>query len=204
MKLFYSPGACSLASHIVLGEIGKPFSIEKVDLAAKKTETGADFSKINPNGYVPAVEVAPGEVLTEGAAILQHLADTHPDAKLAPAAGTLARARVNELLTFISSEVHKGFSPLFNPKITPEAREAAVAKLRTRLARVETILADGRDYLTGAAFSVADAYLFTVVNWAGLHKLDLSAYPKLQAFQARVAARPAVKAAMRAEGLIAA
>jgi glutathione S-transferase len=204
MKLYFSPGACSLASHIALNEIGKPFEIEKVDFATRKTASGKDFKTISPNGYVPAVEVAPGEVLTEGAAILQYLADAHPDARLAPASGTLARARTNELLTFISSELHKGFSPLFNPAITPEAREATIAKLNTRFARVETILGDGRAYLTGDSFTVADAYLFTVANWAGVVKVDLSAYPKLNAFQARVAARPAVKAAMGAEGLLAA
>lgn len=204
MKLYYSPGACSLASHIVLREIGGKFDIEKVDLAAKRTESGADFSAINAKGYVPAIEIAPGQHLTEGAAILQYLADLHPAAGLAPAAGSLGRARINEWLTFINSELHKGFTPLFKPD-TPEATQAAAkAHLAKRFAYVESQLADGRAYLTGADFTVADAYLFTIVNWATFKNISLEPYPKLAAFQARVAGRPAVQAALGAEGLLAA
>lgn len=204
MKLYYSPGACSLASHIVLREIGGKFDIEKVDLKSKKTETGADFSAINAKGYVPAIELAPGQNLTEGSAILQYLADLHPASGLAPAGGTVERARVNEWLTFINSEVHKGFSPLFNPDTTEAAQEAAKAHIAKRLTYVESQLADGRAYLTGANFTVADAYLFTIVNWTNFKAISLEAYPKLAAFQARVAARPAVQSALGAEGLLAA
>lgn len=204
MKLYYSPGACSLASHIVLREIGGHFDIEKVDLASKTTETGADFSAINAKGYVPAIELAPGQHLTEGAAILQYLADLHPASGLAPVGGTMERARINEWLTFINSELHKGFSPLFKPDSTEAVQEAAKAQLAKRFAYVESQLADGRAYLTGANFSVADAYLFTIVNWANFKAISLAIYPKLSAFQARVAARPAVQAALGAEGLLAA
>ncbi len=202
MKLYYSPGACSLASHIVLQEIGKPFSIERVDLATKKTATGADFSAVNPKGYVPTIELAPGEVLTEGPAILQHLADQA--GRLAPAAGTLARARLNEWLTFINSEIHKAFSPLFRPDAPTEAKEAASAQLTKRFALIEKALSDGRDYLTGPDFTVADAYLFTVTNWANFTGLSLEAFPRLLAFQKRVSARPSVEKALVAEGLKAA
>lgn len=202
MKLYYSPGACSLASHIALSEIGKAFEVEKVDLKTKQTETGADFSKINPKGYVPAVKLASGETLTEGAAILQHLADTNPAAGLAPVAGTLERARINELLTFISSELHKTFSPLFNPTSLDEVKTNARTYLDKRLQTIETQLGDGRAYLTGETFSIADAYLFTIVNWTNFVGMSLDAFPKLKAYQARVSARPAVQAAMRTEGLL--
>lgn len=204
MKLFYKPASCSMASHIALNEIGKPFEIEKVDTAKKTTETGADFSLINPKGYVPAVELAPGQYLTEGAAILQHLADANPATGLAPASGTIERARVNELLTFISSEVHKAFGPMFNPASTDDAKTTARANVEKRLAFVEKTLSDGRSYLTGDKFTVADAYLFTVVNWTKFVAISLDAYPKLVAFQARVASRPAVQATLKAEGLLAA
>ncbi len=202
MKLYYSPGACSLASHIVLQEIGKPFSIEKVDLAAKKTASGADFSAINPKGYVPTIELSPGEVLTEGPAILQHLADQA--GRLAPAPGTMARARLNEWLAFINGEVHKAFGPLFKPDASAEAKEAAKAQLAKRFTHIEKTLSDGRDYLTGADYTIADAYLFVVTNWANFTGFALDAFPRLQAFQARIAARPAVEKALVAEGLKAA
>lgn len=202
MKLYYSPGACSLASHIVLQEIGKPFSIEKVDLATKKTAGGEDFSAINPKGYIPAIELAPGEILTEGPAILQHLADQA--GRFAPAAGTVARARLNEWLTFINGEVHKVFGPLFKPDSSAEAKEAAKAQLTKRFAHIEKTLSDGRDYLTGADYTIADAYLFVVTNWANFTGFALDAYPRLQAFQARIGARPAVEKALVAEGLKAA
>jgi len=201
MKLFFFSGACSLASHIVASEAGIELTLDKVDNSSKKTQDGRDFLAINPKGYVPALEMDGGEVLTEGTAIMQYLADQKPAAGLIPAAGTLARYRVFEMLGFINSEIHKTYSPLFNPKTPAETREQCVANLLKRYGFIERTLA-GKSYLFGEQFSVADAYLFTVTNWAGFLKLDLADFPNLQAFQARVAARPAVRAAMVAEGLI--
>ncbi|HEY4998451.1 MAG TPA: glutathione transferase GstA [Usitatibacter sp.] len=201
MKLYYSPGACSLSPHIVASELGLDVQLEKVDLQAKKTAGGADYLAINPKGYVPALQMDSGEVLTEGPAIVQYLADQKPQSGLAPAAGTLERYRVQEMLGYINSEIHKAYSPLFNDKTTPEARQERMEYLAKRYALIEKQLA-GRDYLFGSRFTVADAYLFTVTTWAHFVKLDLSAFPNLLAFQKRVAARPAVQAAMRDEGLI--
>lgn len=203
MKLYYSPGACSLSPHIVAREAGLELTLEKVDLATKKTASGADFSAINPKGYVPALQLDDGRLLTEGPAIVQYLADLKPAAGLAPASGSWERYRLQEWLTYINSELHKSFSPLFNPATSAEARAERIAYLNKRLAVVESALA-GKSYLLGEQFSVADAYLFTVTNWANFVKLDLSAFPNLLAFQNRVAARPGAKAAMVAEGLIAA
>ena len=201
MKLFYAPGACSLSPHIVLRELGLPFALEAVDLKTKKTETGADFTAINPKGYVPALQLEDGEVLTEGAAIVQYLADKHAPGTLAPLAGTVERARLNGHLNFISAELNKAFGPLFNPAITPEAREAAVANIGRKLDVVEEALADGRPYLTGPDFTVADAYLFVVLSWAPSLGVDLARWPRLGAFSRRVSARAAVQAAMAAERL---
>ncbi|MEL6064330.1 MULTISPECIES: glutathione transferase GstA [unclassified Methylobacterium] len=201
MKLFYAAGACSLSPHIVLRELGLPFSLESVDLKTRTTASGADFTAINPKGYVPALQLDDGEILTEGAAIVQYLADAHAPGRLAPAAGTTARAQLDAHLTFISAELHKGFSPLFNPALAPEARAAAVANLNRRLDVVETALADGRTFLTGSDFSIADAYLFVVLSWAKPLGLDLTERPGLAAFSARVRARDAVQAALAAEGL---
>jgi glutathione S-transferase len=201
MKLYYSPGACSLSPHIVAQETGQPVELVKVDVQAKTLAGGGDFWKVNPKGYVPALGLADGQVLTEGPAIVQYLADRKPDAKLAPANGTMERYRLQEMLGFINSEIHKAYSPLFNPQVTPEVRDERMAYLAKRYGFVETMLA-GKDYLFGSQFSAADAYLFTVTNWAHHVKLDLSAFPNLLAFQKRVAARPAVQAAMKAEGLI--
>ena len=200
MKLYYSPGACSLSPHIVALELGLPLVLDKVDLKAKKTSTGADYLGVNPKGYVPAIEMEDGAVLTEGPAIVQYLADRKPGT-LAPANGTTERYRLQEMLGFINSEVHKTYSVFFdNP---PDAvRAAATAKLEKRYAYIEKQLA-GHDYLFGPAFTVADAYLFVVTSWATVLKLDLSAFPNLLAFQKRVAARPAVRQAMQEEGLIA-
>ncbi|MBU6198353.1 MAG: glutathione transferase GstA [Xanthomonadaceae bacterium] len=201
MKLYYSPGACSLSPHIVAHELGLPLAIEKVDTKAKRTESGRDFLAINPKGYVPALELDNGEVLTEGPAIVQYLADLKGTAALAPANGTLARARAQEMLNYITSEIHKSYSPLFKDD-TPEATRAErKAYLAKRYDFIEKILAK-QPYLLGDHFTVADAYLFTVTRWADFVKFDLSALPSLQAFQKRVAARPAVQAAMAAEGLI--
>jgi glutathione S-transferase len=201
MKLFYSPGACSLSPHIVASELGLDVQLEKVDLKAHKTASGADFYALNPKGYVPALQLDDGSVLTEGPAIVQYLADRKPGAGLAPANGTVERYRLQEMLGFINSEIHKTYSPLFDDKTTPEAREQKIDYLKKRYALIEKQLAD-RDYLFGDRFTVADAYLFTVTNWAHHVKADLAAFPNLQAFQKRVAARPAVQAAMRAEGLV--
>jgi glutathione S-transferase len=203
MKLFYKTGACSLATHIVLHELDLPFEIESVDTSAKTTASGRDFLQINPDGYVPAVELADGNVLTEGAAILQYLADAHPDAGLAPAPGSWERTQLHRHLNFISAELHKSFSPLFaKPAAEGAAREAAVEKIGGKIAHFERILADGRAYLMGEAFSVADAYLFTVLNWTNFVGIPLDAYPHLKCFVARVAARPATRAALTAEGLL--
>lgn len=200
MKLYYSPGACSLASHIVLAETGAAYEIERADIRAKKTASGGDFTAISPRGAVPVLVLADGEVLTEGVAIMQFVMDSVTPGVLPPA-GTLARARVQEALNFVSTEVHKTYSPFFKG-LEGAAKEAQVAILNSRLALVEGRLADGRAYLLGDAFTPADAYLFTVTNWSKGIGHDLSAFPKLEAFRARVAARPAVQAAMKAEGLI--
>ncbi len=201
MKLFYARGACSLSPHIVLRELGLPFALESVDLKTKRTASGADFTAINPKGYVPALQLDDGEVLTEGAAIVQYLADKHAPGTLAPLAGTVERARVNGHLNFISAELHKGFVPFFNPALTPEAREAALANLGRKLDVVEGTLTDGRAYLTGPNFTVADAYLFVVLSWAPNLGVDLGRWPHLGAFGRRASARAAVQAAMAAEGL---
>ena len=201
MKLYYSPGACSLSPHIVAREAGIDLAIEKVDGKAKKTASGADFWAINPKGYVPALEIAPGDVLTEGPAIVQYLADKVPSAGLAPANGTMERYRLQETLGFINSEIHKTYSPLFDPSTPDAVKEGLHDKLKKRYALFEKRL-DGKQYLFGDKFTVADAYLFVVTGWAQYVKVDLSGFPNLQAFQQRVAARPAVQAAMKAEGLL--
>jgi len=201
MKLYYSPGACSLSPHIVAHELGAALSIEKVDTKTKRTETGRDYWQINPKGYVPALELDNGEVLTEGPAIVQYLADQKGNTQLAPANGTLARARLQEMLNYITSEIHKTYSPLFKDD-TPEAtREERKAYLTRRYEYIERILAK-QQWLLGEHFTVADAYLFTVTRWAAAVKLDLSGYPALLAFQERIAKRPGVQAAMLSEGLI--
>ncbi|WP_375462315.1 glutathione transferase GstA [uncultured Enterovirga sp.] len=201
MKLFYSPGACSLSPHIVLRELGLPFTLEAVDLKTKRTESGADFTAINPKGYVPALQLDDGEVLTEGAAIVQYLADKHAPGRLAPLAGTVERARLNGHLNFISAELHKAFGPLFNPALAAEAREAAVANIGRKLDVVENALADGRPYLTGPDFTVADAYVFVVLSWAPKLGVDLARWSRLNEFSQRVSTRAAVQAAMAAERL---
>ena len=200
MKLYYSPGACSLSPHIVLCETGLKFTIEKVNLRTKETESGRDFSAINPKGYVPALELDGGEVLTEGPAIVQYVADLAPEKKLIPPAGTLARARVQEWLNFIGTELHKNFTPLFNPASTDDIRNAAQANIARRLPIAATAL-DAHPYLIGDSFSVADAYLFTVLSWTGFVKVDITPWPSLAAFVERMKARPGVHAALAAEGL---
>jgi glutathione S-transferase len=198
MKLYYAPFACSLAVHIALREAGLPFEVEAVDLRSKKTSSGADYLGINPKGYVPALQIEPGVLLTEAHALLQYVADQRPDTNLAPRNGSLERYRLQEMLAYIGTEIHKAFSPLWNPQIAPEARAANVAAITRRLGLLEEAL--GRQsFLLGETFSVADAYLFTVLNWAPILKFDLSAFPAIGAFVQRVGARPAVKAALGAE-----
>lgn len=200
MKLFLMPGACSLASHIALEEAGLSYETEVVDRRTKSLAGGGDYLKVNPKGYVPALMLEGGEVLTEGPAILLYLADQAPDKGLAPAHGNLDRYRLVSWLTFIGTELHKNFGPLFNPAAGDEWKAAARAMLERRLGHVNDHLS-GKPYLMGSDLSVADAYLFTVLNWAGAVKLDLSAWPELMAFHQRVSRRPAVIAALKAEGL---
>lgn len=200
MKLYYIAQSCALASHIAASEAGIPVEAVEVDLATKKTAAGADFLAINPKGYAPALELDDGQVLTESAAILQYLADLKPQARLAPANGTLARVRLQEALNYIATEIHRGYGPLFNPATPSAIREERVANLRRRYALLEQQLAS-HGFLLGDEFSVADAYLFAITRWAEVVKLDLSDYPHLRAFQKSIGARPAVEAAMSAEGL---
>jgi len=201
-QLYYAPGACSLAPHIVLRELGEDFGLVKVSTKTHKTEDDQDFYAINPKGYVPALRLPNNEVLTEGAAITQYLADAKGNTTLLPRAGSIERARVVEWLVFINSEVHKTFSPMFSPATADDQKKAIKEKLATRFAFVETALADGRSYLTGENFTVADAYMFTVVNWSNFTGIDLGPWPKLKGYQARVLARPHTQAAMKAEGLL--
>ena len=201
MRLFYSSGACSLSPHIVAREAGIELDLQKVDLKTKTMVSPGDYLAVNPKGSVPALQLDDGEILTEGPVIVQYLADLRPEKGLAPAAGTLDRYRLQEWLGYINSELHKSFSPLFRPDTPAETRAERQAYLNRRYTLIEQRLAQ-HPYLMGAAFTVADAYLFTVTNWSGIVKLDLSPFPKLRAFQERIAARPAVKAAMSAEGLL--
>ena len=203
MKLYYMPGACSLASHIALREIEADFEIDKVDSATKTTESGESYSAISLKGRVPALRLDDGSVVTEGPAILQFIADQAPAKKLAPENGSLARTRLQEHLNFISSELHKAFSPLFsaNPP-TGDARKDAEHLIGQKFDVVETILSDGRQHLLGDTFGVADSYLFVVAGWAAPTGVGLGDRPNLKAFMDRVAARPMVQAAMRAEGLV--
>jgi glutathione S-transferase len=189
-----------MSPHIVAQELGIPLTLVKVDTQTKKLADGSDYWPINPKGYVPAVELDNGELLTEGPTIVQYLADRKPEAKLVPPAGTFERYRVQEMLGYINSEIHKTYSPLFRPTTPPETRKEREEYLRKRYKLVDERLARG-PYLFGDQFTVADAYLFTVTNWSNFLKLDLSEFANLMAFQARVAARPAVQAAMTAEGL---
>ena len=201
MKLFYASGACSLSPHIVAREAGIDLQLQKVDLTTQTIATAGDFLSVNPKGYVPALQLDSGEILTEGPAIVQYLADLKPQSGLAPPAGTLARYRLEEMLGYINSELHKSYSPLFRPDIPAETRAEQQAYLLRRYALIDQQL-EGRKYLFGDTFTVADAYLFTVTGWAEYVKLDLSQYANLRTFQQRVSARPAVQAAMKAEGLI--
>jgi glutathione S-transferase len=200
MKLFYSPGACSLSPHILLREAGLSFTPVRVDLKTHKTEDGADFYAISAKGYVPALQFDDGSMLTEGVAIDLWIADQVPAAGLAPREG-MDRYRMIELLTFIATELHKNMGGLFVPGLPDATRAMITQRLTARLGLIEQQLT-GRTWLTGEQFTVADAYLFTVAGWAKWVKFDLSPWPQLGAYLARVAARPAVQAALKAEGLI--
>ena len=201
MKLYFSPGACSLSPHIALLEAGLSYESVLVDLKAHKLADGTDYYTISPKGYVPLLELDNGERLSEGPAIVQYIADQAPAKNLAPANGTMARYRLQEALNFISTELHKGIGGLFNPAMPEEAKALMRARGLMRLQWVNEQL-EGRQYLMGDTFTVADAYLFTVTNWTGHVGIDISALTNLAAYMARVAARPAVQAAMKAEGLI--
>ena len=201
MKLYYTPGACSLSPHIVLRESGLAFEPVLADLKSHKLDDGTDYYTINPKGYVPLLELDSGERLTEGPAIVQYIADQVPDKQLAPANGTMARYRLQEWLNFITSELHKGIGGLFNPAM-PDAGKAVIKERALgKLKWVDQQL-EGKQYLMGDQFCVADAYLFTIANWTKPTGIDISALKNLGAFQARMAARPAVQAAMKAEGLM--
>jgi glutathione S-transferase len=203
MKLYTTPGTCALACHIALYEAGAPFSAELVNLRDKTTASGADFRKVNPKGSVPALEVGPGQVLTEGVAIMQYAVDSVGGAGVAPAVGTMARARMQEAMNFISGELHKtGYGPLFRPGMTDEQKQAQLALIDTKLTWLEGLMADGRDTLVEGAHTLADSYLFTITGWSKKFGHDLSTFPKIVALRDRVAARPAVQSAMRAEGMI--
>lgn len=202
MKLYYLPGACSFAVHTALNEIGAEFEIEKVDKDSKKTEAGADFREINPLGYVPALELDDGNILIEAPAILQYLADANPEAGLAPANATLERTRLQQYLNFTASEFHKAFAPFFSGReMSVEERESAVAKVAVRLDYIESLLADGREYLLGSKFTVADTYTYTVATWTGPTRIGLDRWPAVKAYVARISSRPSVRNAMVAEGL---
>jgi glutathione S-transferase len=200
MKLYYSPGACSLSPHIALLEAGLPFEAVLASTKTKKLLDGTDFLTLNAKGYVPLLELDSGERLTEGPAIVQWIADQVPAKKLAPPAGTMARYRLIEWLNFITSELHKSYSPLFTPTMPEEGKAIYRARLLDRFKFVDQHLAGG-PFLLGADFTVADAYLYVVSRWAPLVKLDISSYKHLAGFAARVAARPAVQQAIKAEGL---
>jgi glutathione S-transferase len=201
MKLYYSPGACSLSPHIVSRELGLAVDLKKVNNKDKTIEGGGDYRQINGKGYVPALELDDGQVLTEGPAIVQYLADRKPDAGLAPKAGSLERYKLQEWLNFITSELHKSFSPLFRPTTPEDYKPVVKENIANRLQWLDQQLT-GKDYLMGKTFTVADAYLFVVAGWSKHVGIDTSKYPNLSAYLARVGSRPKVQEAMRAEGLV--
>ncbi len=203
MKLYYKPGACSLASHIALHEIRAEFDIDQVDTAAQKTETGEDFGDINPKGVVPVLKLADGEILTEGPAILQYIAEQNPAAGLAAEAGSLARTRVQEYLNYTGTELHNSFGPMFSPNASDEDKEAQKDVIGGKLDYVNDLLSDGREYLVDNKFTVADAYLFVVANWTNFVGIDLNKWSHVADFVKRVASREKVQAALKAEGLLA-
>lgn len=200
MKLYYVPGVCSLASHIALREAGLDFELDKMDRETRRTASGENYLAVNPKGSVPALRLDNGEVLTEGAVILQYIADQAPASGLAPAAGTMERYRLAEWLNYVATEVHKQYSPLFNPKLPPEWRENQLGLLAKRFDYLSQRLT-GRPYLMGERFTVVDAYLFVVLRWSTRLKVDLGPWPVLTDYLGRIAARPAVQAALKTEGL---
>ena len=201
MKLYYSPGACSLAPHIVAREAGHPFDLVKVDIPNKKTEAGDDYWKVNPKGYVPALQLDSGEVLTEVGVICQYLADQKAQSSLVSGAGTMERYHEMEWLNFVATEVHKQLGALFNPRMTPEMKQVQVGVIERRLNALEQMLGT-RSYAMGERFSIVDAYLFAILNWTGKLNVDLAKWPHAKALHARVGARPRVQEAMKAEGLL--
>jgi glutathione S-transferase len=201
MQLYYSPAACSLASHIALREAGLPFELKRADTKTRKLEDGSDYLAINSKGLVPALRTDDGEVLTEGPMILQYIADRKPASNLAPANGTMPRYRLQEWLNYITSEVHKKFTPLFSQSADPKVKEYMVQALEKQLDWLDRQLA-GKSFLTGETFTIADAYLFVVVNWCQFVGVDLAKWPAVSQFHARVAARPKVQEALAAEGLL--
>jgi len=201
MKLYFAPGACSLSPHIVVNEAGIKADIEQVDLRAKKTKSGADYTAINPKGQVPTLVLDNGQVLTEGPAIVQYLADQKPDSGLAPRNGTVERYRLQEWLNFITSELHKSFGALFQPTTPEDYKPIARDNVAKRFAFVDQQLGRGGPYLMGNQFTVADAYMYVMCTWAGFMKMDLAQWPNLKTYAARVGERPKVLETMREEGL---
>jgi glutathione S-transferase len=201
MKLYYSPGACSMAPHIVATEAGTKLELVKVDIPNKKTESGDDFWKVNPKGYVPALQLDDGTILTEVSVICQYLADQKPESGLTAKAGSMERYHQMEALNFASSEVHKQLGALFNPKLTPEMKEVQMGVIERRLNPLEKSL-EGKQYVMGERFTAADAYLFTVLNWTNPLKIDLGKWPNIKAYMGRVGSRPKVQETLRAEGLV--
>jgi glutathione S-transferase len=202
MKLYFKPGACSLASHIVLKESGSSFELEKVDTETKLTESNRNYLTINPKGYVPALELTSGDTITEGPAILQFLADKFSDKNLLPGTGTIERTKVIESLTYTSSELHKAFSPLFKSDTSDEAQSLAKASVAEKFDFIEQLLTDDREFIVGGQFSIADAYLFVVCNWSNFVGITIKNWPKLEAYVSRIAQRASVQRAMKSEGLI--
>ncbi len=202
MRLYYLQGACSLASHIMLHEVGADFDIELVDPVASRTASGKNYRDINANGYVPALDIEEDIVLTEGVAVLQYIADRYPEKAFSPALGTVARARLHQFLNFAAAELHKSWSPLFSNSSTDVEKAAATKKVATKFDYLESELSDGRSFLVENQFSVADAYTFVLVNWANFKEIDLKDWPNLARYVDRIMARPATQAAMQAEGLI--
>lgn len=201
MKLYYSPGACSLSPHIALKEAGLPFDLVRVDLKAKKLEDGSDYLALNPKGQVPALRLDNGDMLTEGPVIVQMIADKVPEKNLAPANGTQDRYKLQEWLNFISTELHKSFGPLFQPALSDDTKQFFKDRIMGKFKYIDGALA-GKDYLMGKTFTVPDAYLFTMLAWADRMKIDLSGFANLMTYKARVAARPKVQEALGAEGLL--
>jgi glutathione S-transferase len=201
MKLFYAPGVCSLSPHIALCEAGLSFDLQKVDTKTKVMEGGGDFREINPKGYVPFLQLDDGTYLSEGPAIVQYIADLKPESKLAPANGTMARYHLQEWLGFLNSEIHKGFSPLFKPTTPDEYKAAVREQLASRFDYLSAQL-EGKQWLMGDTFTVADGYLFTLLGWTKWTHIDLNKWPVLVEYVKRVGARPAVQAALKAEGLL--